>query len=129
MKADILSEQGVEETKHVDVQQGGVEAEHNVDVQQGGVEAEQQSKKRGREQPEDTSDQPGPSKRKRKPSLKVREQQEADELYAHMREKATTFDENGDIDDPTILEVRISINFTEFTCILERFPSILVNFT
>ena len=44
-------------------------------------------------------------KRKRKPSLKVREQLEADAAYEQMRKRKTTVDENGDIDDPSILLV------------------------
>ena len=67
------------------------------------------------QQPAAQEDQPGPeeqptvkpkiSRRKRTPSLKVREQQEADKAYEQLRKKAKTFDENGDIDDPSILQV------------------------
>ena len=46
-------------------------------------------------------------KRKRNPSLKVWEQQEAEKMYQQHRKRATTFDENSDIDDPTILQVSI----------------------
>ena len=48
---------------------------------------------------------PNKPKRKRNPSLKVREQQEADKAYEQLRKRAKTYDENGDLDDPTILQV------------------------
>jgi hypothetical protein len=51
-------------------------------------------------------------KRKRKPSRNKQEQEEAQKEYEARKKKAVLFDENGDIDDPTILTVIILL----FSC-------------
>ena len=109
-KADVLRELEPEQQQPEQPQE---QAEQQPEQQQPEQEApaEQQPEQQTDHQPEHEPEQQAPAqpqkaKRKRKPSLKAREQEEAEEVYARMRKKAKTFDENGDIDDPSILEVR-----------------------
>ncbi|KAK1666164.1 hypothetical protein QYE76_054323 [Lolium multiflorum] len=127
-KADVAREQGVEEEDEVvqqpttgqdeEVQQPATGQDEEVQQPATGQDEElqhpsvgedevvhQQGRKRTRKEQDhvEAADQPKKARRTRKPSLKVREQQEAAKAYEKLRKKSTTFDENGDIDDPSIL--------------------------
>jgi hypothetical protein len=124
----------VEEDVHVQQQEETAEEEQYQQPMEEEEEHVHQPSRRARKEDTAAADQPTKSRRKRNPSLKVREQQEADKVYEELRKKTKTFNENGDVDDPSILEVSAAyppktssfllfaiIHFTRFILILLHF--------
>ena len=102
-KADVAREEGVEQEPAMPQPQD--EQEEEVGIGPAVEEQEDAATEPHGDVQHEASTSSKKPKRKRNPSLKAKEQQEAEKIYQEMRKKAKSFDENGDIDDPIILQV------------------------